>query len=57
MSRPDDAVAVLGGGLIGRSWTALFLAAGKSVTVFDPDPSTESRVHAAVETAGSRSIG
>jgi 3-hydroxyacyl-CoA dehydrogenase len=51
MSPPDDAVAVLGGGLIGRSWTALFLAAGKSVAVFDPDPATESRVHAAVETA------
>ena len=34
-------MAVLGGGLIGRSWTALSLAAGKSVPVFDPDPSTE----------------
>jgi carnitine 3-dehydrogenase len=37
-------VACLGGGVIGRSWTALFLAAGKSVALFDPDPAAESRV-------------
>jgi 3-hydroxybutyryl-CoA dehydrogenase len=30
--------------VIGASWTALFLAAGKSVAVFDPDPSTPDRV-------------
>jgi 3-hydroxybutyryl-CoA dehydrogenase len=42
-------VAALGGGLIGRSWTALFLAAGRSVTVFDPDPATEARVQGTVE--------
>jgi carnitine 3-dehydrogenase len=44
-------VAALGGGLIGRSWTALFLAAGRSVAVFDPDPATERRVRETVETA------
>lgn len=44
-------VAALGGGLIGRSWTALFLAAGRSVTVYDPDPATERRVKEAVESA------
>lgn len=44
-------VTALGGGLIGRSWTVLFLAAGKSVTVYDPDPATESHVHEAVEQA------
>lgn len=44
-------VASLGGGVIGRSWTALFLAAGKSVAVFDPDPGAEARVRQAVETA------
>lgn len=44
-------VAALGGGLIGRSWTALFLAAGKSVTVYDPDPATEQRVHETIESA------
>jgi 3-hydroxyacyl-CoA dehydrogenase len=41
----------LGGGLIGRSWTALFLAAGRSVCVFDPDPATEGRVRREVEAA------
>jgi len=44
-------VAALGGGLIGRSWTALFLAAGVSVIVYDPDPATEKRVHDEVESA------
>ena len=44
-------VAVLGGGLIGRSWTALFLAGGMSVAVFDPDPAAESRIRAAVDAA------
>ena len=44
-------VAALGGGLIGRSWTALFLAAGTSVAVYDPDPAAEGRVKDAVENA------
>jgi 3-hydroxyacyl-CoA dehydrogenase len=44
-------VAALGGGLIGRSWTALFVAAGRSVSVFDPDPEAEGRVRAAVDDA------
>jgi 3-hydroxybutyryl-CoA dehydrogenase len=44
-------VAALGGGLIGQSWTALFLAAGRSVALFDPDPQAEARVRDAVETA------
>ena len=44
-------VAALGGGLIGRSWTALFLAAGRSVAVYDPDPAAESRVHETVASA------
>jgi 3-hydroxyacyl-CoA dehydrogenase len=37
--------------VIGQSWTALFLAAGKSVALFDPDPTVETRVKAAVATA------
>jgi carnitine 3-dehydrogenase len=48
---PSDRVAVLGGGLIGRSWTALFLAAGRSVAVHDPDPGTERRVRETVASA------
>jgi carnitine 3-dehydrogenase len=50
---PSDVsrVAALGGGLIGRSWAALFLAAGKDVAVFDPAPGAEARVRASVEEA------
>jgi 3-hydroxyacyl-CoA dehydrogenase len=44
-------VAALGGGLIGRSWTALFLAAGKPVAVFDPAPGAEAHIRASVERA------
>ncbi|MEL7253159.1 MAG: 3-hydroxyacyl-CoA dehydrogenase NAD-binding domain-containing protein [Pseudomonadota bacterium] len=33
--------AVLGAGVIGASWTALFLASGRSVAVFDPAPEAE----------------
>lgn len=54
MSPSDAAVtrlACLGGGLIGRSWAALFLAAGASVTLFDPDPAAAGRVREAVAAA------
>ncbi len=44
-------VAALGGGLIGRSWVALFLAAGKEVAVFDPAPGAEALVRESVEAA------
>ncbi|OEV04593.1 3-hydroxyacyl-CoA dehydrogenase NAD-binding domain-containing protein [Streptomyces oceani] len=44
-------VASLGGGVIGQSWCALFLAAGRSVAVHDPDPLAERRVRQAVEDA------
>ncbi|MGR3512857.1 MAG: 3-hydroxyacyl-CoA dehydrogenase NAD-binding domain-containing protein [Paracoccaceae bacterium] len=44
-------VAVLGAGVIGASWTALFLAAGRSVTVFDPAPGAEGKVRSYIETA------
>ena len=36
--------AVLGSGIIGASWTALFLAAGKDVCVFDVDEQAPRRV-------------
>lgn len=45
-----ERVASLGGGVIGQSWTALFLAAGKSVALFDPDPAAEGRVREGVTT-------
>ena len=44
-------VAVLGAGVIGASWTALFLAAGRSVAVYDPAPEAEANVRAYVERA------
>ncbi|MGX9354097.1 3-hydroxyacyl-CoA dehydrogenase NAD-binding domain-containing protein [Roseobacteraceae bacterium S113] len=46
-----ERTAILGAGVIGASWAALFLAAGRSVTVFDPDPKAETSVRAYVETA------
>jgi len=36
--------AILGGGVIGASWAALFLASGKSVAVYDPSPDIETSV-------------
>ena len=43
--------AVLGAGVIGASWAALFLAAGRRVTVFDPDPGCEAAVLRYIEQA------
>lgn len=47
----DESVAILGAGVIGASWAALFLAAGRSVTVFDPSPSVADDVRAYVDRA------
>jgi carnitine 3-dehydrogenase len=44
-------VAVLGAGTIGASWTALFLAGGLEVAVYDPAAGTETRVRGFVERA------
>ena len=43
--------ACLGGGVIGASWAALFLASGRSVAVFDPAPDIEKQVRDYVEMA------
>jgi len=43
--------AVIGAGVIGASWTALFLAAGKDVNVYDPLPTVKEDVEAYVENA------
>ncbi|WP_336508950.1 3-hydroxyacyl-CoA dehydrogenase NAD-binding domain-containing protein [Ruegeria lacuscaerulensis] len=43
--------ACLGGGVIGASWAALFLASGRSVAMYDPDPDVERKVRDYVETA------
>ncbi|MEO1199412.1 MAG: 3-hydroxyacyl-CoA dehydrogenase NAD-binding domain-containing protein [Pseudomonadota bacterium] len=44
-------VAALGAGVIGASWTALFLAQGLTVRVHDPAPDAEQSVRRYVETA------
>ncbi|MGA9869097.1 MAG: 3-hydroxyacyl-CoA dehydrogenase NAD-binding domain-containing protein [Acetobacteraceae bacterium] len=38
MSVPPDRIAVLGAGTIGASWAAWFLARGKRVALYDPNP-------------------
>ena len=43
--------AILGSGLIGASWAVLFLAAGRSVSVFDPAPDAEAQTRAAIDNA------
>lgn len=46
-----NTTAVLGAGVIGASWTALFAAAGMNVRVFDVSPSAEADVTAYVDNA------
>ena len=46
-----ERTAVLGAGVIGASWTALFLASGRSVVVYDPAPDAETTVRAYIENA------
>jgi len=43
--------AIVGAGVIGSSWAALFLAHGLRVTVYDPRPDVESRVRASLRQA------
>ena len=43
--------AVLGAGVIGASWAALFLASGRSVAVFDPDDAAERNVRSYLDRA------
>lgn len=43
--------AVIGAGVIGASWTALFLASGRDVAVYDPSPDAEATVRAYVDRA------
>lgn len=47
----DQTVAVLGAGVIGASWAALFLAAGRKVALYDPVDGAEARVRAQIERA------
>jgi len=48
MTAPIERVAVVGTGVIGAGWTALFLAHGLDVAAFDPAPDAEPRLRTAV---------
>ncbi len=50
MSNVQD-VAVLGAGVIGASWAALFLGAGYGVSIFDPAQNTERVVRQYIDAA------
>ncbi len=51
MNRPIQRVGVVGAGVIGASWTTLFLAAGLEVDVFDPADDAEKSVRDYIERA------
>lgn len=38
-------IAIIGGGLIGISWAALFMAYGRDVQIFEPDAAARQRIH------------
>ncbi|MET7773679.1 3-hydroxyacyl-CoA dehydrogenase NAD-binding domain-containing protein [Nocardia sp. NPDC005366] len=44
MTEPDGPVAVIGTGVIGAGWAALFLAAGREVVAHDPGVGAEERL-------------
>ena len=46
-----QSTAILGAGVIGASWAALFLASGRHVAVYDPAPDAEATVKQYVENA------
>ena len=45
----EQRVAVIGGGVIGASWAALFLAHGHAVSVADPDSGAEDNVRRLID--------
>ncbi len=51
MTNPIERVAVIGTGVIGASWTALFLAKGLDVTATDVAPGAEGRLRRYVDDA------
>src|SRR5215469_15125300 len=50
-TKPIRRVAIIGTGVIGASWTALFLAKGLHVVATDPAPNAEAALRTFVETA------
>jgi 3-hydroxyacyl-CoA dehydrogenase len=51
-AKPIRRIAVIGTGVIGASWTALFLAKGLQVVATDPAPNAEAALRKFVATAG-----
>ena len=41
---PSDKVAIIGSGLIGKSWAMIFAAAGYKVSMYDSDPDQLAKV-------------
>ena len=54
-TKPIRRIAIIGTGVIGASWTALFLAKGLQVVATDVAPNAEAALRKFVETAGRRS--
>src|SRR5215471_4126811 len=50
-SKPIRRIAIIGTGVIGASWTALFLAKGLQVVATDPAPNAEAALRKFVENA------
>jgi 3-hydroxyacyl-CoA dehydrogenase len=50
-NKPIRRIAIIGTGVIGASWTALFLAKGLQVVATDPAPNAEAALRKFVETA------
>jgi carnitine 3-dehydrogenase len=50
-SPPNETVAIVGSGLIGASWSALFLAHGMTVQAWDPNPEALKTLRARVRVA------
>ena len=46
-----EQASVIGAGVIGASWSALFLAAGLQVDVYEPAKNGEAKVRAYIENA------
>ena len=51
LAKNVDVVGIVGAGVIGASWSALFLASGKEVDVFDPSPTGEKDTRSYIEKA------
>ncbi len=51
LNKPVGRIAIVGTGLIGASWAALYLARGFDVIATDPAPNAEANLRHYVDTA------